>query len=86
MTSEHGGFANMESLFGKGLSAYPANWQRKEGRSEDIELGAYVEVMRGSYAELRGVVTYLEREYIWVRLDGDETDLRFRRDALRRAD
>jgi len=77
---------SMESLFGKGLSAYPANWQGRGDSTEEIELGTYVEVVTGSYAELHGVVSYLEREYIWVRLDGDETDLRFRRDALRRAE
>jgi hypothetical protein len=81
-----GGVTSMESLFGKGLSAYPANWQGGSDSADAIELGTYVEVVAGSYAELHGVVSYLEREYIWVRLDGDETDLRFRRDALRRSE
>ena len=77
---------SMESLFGKGLSAYPANWRGRSERTDEIELGSYVEVIAGSYAELHGVVSYLERDFVWVRLDGDETDLRFRRDALRRSD
>ena len=75
----------MDSLFGKGLSAYPSSWSRGGELPEEIDLGSYVEILSGSYAELTGVVTYLEREYAWVRLDGDAYDLRFRRDALRRA-
>jgi transcription antitermination factor NusG len=73
----------MENLFGKGLSAYPSNWNPPSPESEQVELGSYVEVLTGPYAELRGVVTYLERDYAWVRLDGDAFDLRFRRDLLR---
>jgi hypothetical protein len=76
----------MENLFGKGLSAYPANWQAGHSREEAIELGSYIEVTGGPYSELRGVVTYREREYVWVRLDGDAYDLRFRFDLLRAAD
>ncbi len=76
----------MENLFGKGLSAYPSNWTPPSGADEQIELGTYVEVVNGPYAELHGVVTYVEREYAWVRLDGDSYDLRFRRDLLRRID
>jgi hypothetical protein len=74
----------MDNLFGKGLSAYPSNWTAREATSEEIDLGSYVEVSAGSFAELRGVVTYLERDYAWVRLDGDAYDLRFRRGLLRR--
>lgn len=76
----------MDSLFGKGLSAYPSSWSGGSDPPEEIDLGSYVEIVAGSYAELHGVVTYLEREYAWVRLDGDAYDLRFRRDALRRAE
>lgn len=76
----------MESLFGKGLSAYPANWQERRSGEDEVELGGYVEVLGGPYSELRGVVTYREREYVWVRLDGDPYDLRFRLDLLRAAD
>lgn len=73
----------MENLFGKGLSAYPSNWERSPDQQVEIELGGYVEVMSGPYAELHGVVTYMERDYAWVRLDGDAYDLRFRLDLLR---
>jgi len=76
----------MDSLFGKGLSAYPSNWSGSSEAQEDIGLGTYVEVVSGSYSELHGVVTYLERDYAWVRLDGDSYDLRFRLDALRCGD
>jgi hypothetical protein len=76
----------MENLFGKGLSAYPSNWPAPANANEDIDLGGYVEVISGPYAELYGVVTYMEREYAWVRLDGDAYDLRFRRELLRRVD
>jgi hypothetical protein len=72
----------MENLFGKGISAYPSNWSTGEAPGE-LELGSYVEVARGPYAELRGVITYLEKEFAWVRFDGDSQDLRFRRDLLR---
>jgi transcription antitermination factor NusG len=71
----------MENLFGRGLSAYPSNWTPPPGIGE-IELGSYVEVAEGSYAGLLGVVTYVEQDFAWVRLDGDAYDLRFRRDAL----
>jgi hypothetical protein len=71
----------MDNLFGKGISAYPANWSTGEFTGE-LELGSYVEVTRGPYAELRGVVTYLEKEFAWVRLDGDQHDLRFGRELL----
>jgi transcription antitermination factor NusG len=74
----------MDNLFGKGLSAYPSNWTGRETAAEEIDLGSYVEVTAGSFAELHGVVTYLEREYAWVQLDGDGYDLRFRRELLRR--
>lgn len=76
----------MENLFGKGLSAYPANWQQSQRGGEEITLGSYVEVHGGPYSELHGVVTYREQEYVWVRLDGDPYDLRFRLDLLRAAD
>lgn len=76
----------MDSLFGKGLSAYPSSWPRRGDSEDDIELGTYVEVASGPYADLQGVITYLEREYAWVRLDGDSYDLRFRREALRRSE
>ena len=76
----------MENLFGKGLSAYPSGWTPPESADQQIELGCYVEVVNGPYAELHGVITYLEREYAWARLDGDAYDLRFRRDLLRRID
>jgi hypothetical protein len=71
----------MENLFGKGISAYPANWATGETAGE-LELGGYVEVSHGPYAELHGVITYLENDFAWVRLDGDLQDLRFRRDYL----
>jgi transcription antitermination factor NusG len=76
----------MENLFGKGLSAYPSSWRPPQSQDEQIDLGGYVEIKSGPYAELHGVVTYLEREYAWVRLDGDAYDLRFRRDLLNRID
>lgn len=72
----------IETLFGKGLSAYTTNWQTDPGQQGEIELGNYVEVRNGPYAELRGVVTYLERGFVWARLEGDSYDLRFRRDLL----
>lgn len=72
----------IETLFGKGLSAYPSNWRTDPGQQGEIELGSYVEVRSGPYAELRGVVTYLERGFVWARLEGDGYDLRFRRDLL----
>jgi len=75
----------MENLFGKGLSAYPSNWQDNPNGEDEVELGGYVEVTGGPYSELRGVVTYRERAYVWVRLDGDAYDLRFRFDLLRAA-
>lgn len=75
----------MENLFGKGLSAYPSNWQSQPQGQEEIELGSYVEVISGPYSELGGVVTYRERDYAWVRLDGDSYDLRFRLDLLQGA-
>ena len=74
----------MENLFGKGLSAYPSNWFTPPAVGGEIDLGNYVEVAGGSYSELHGVVTYVEKDFAWVRLDGDAYDLRFRRDALRR--
>jgi hypothetical protein len=74
----------VENLFGQRLSAYPSGWTATSSTSEDIDLGGYVEVNSGPYAELHGVVTYLERDYAWVRLDGDPFDLRFRREILRR--
>ncbi len=73
----------MENLFGKGLSAYPSNWSTPPSFGGEVELGSYVEITGGPYSELRGVITYLEQDYAWVRLDGDPYDLRFRRDALR---
>jgi len=72
----------MENLFGKGLAAVPSNWQTARSVQREIDLGSYVEVISGPYSELRGVVTHVEREYAWVRLDGDAYDLRFRRDLL----
>lgn len=75
----------METLFGKGLSAYPSNWVAPAATGEQVELGNYVEVLSGPYAELQGVVTYMERDYVWVRLDGDGYDLRFRKDLLHHA-
>lgn len=72
----------MESLFGKGLAAYPANWRPETKPTEEIDLGSYVEVTSGPYAELRGVVMHLARDCAWVRLDGDAYDLRFRLDLL----
>lgn len=76
----------MENLFGKGISAYPSNWSPPPGGAGDVDLGSYIEITSGSYAELHGVVTYIEQDFAWVRLDGDPYDLRFRRDLLRRAD
>ena len=75
----------MENLFGQRLSAYPSGWTASD-TAEDIELGSYIEIAGGPYAELRGVVTYLERDYAWVRLEGDPYDLRFRRETLRRVE
>ncbi|MGI8549898.1 MAG: KOW motif-containing protein [Dehalococcoidia bacterium] len=75
----------MMDLFGKGLSAYPSNWTARRNEQEEITLGGYVEVRAGPYSELQGVVTYVEREYAWVRFDGDAYDLRFRLDLLKQA-
>jgi len=76
----------LENLFGRGLSAYPSNWSTQPGNGGEVDLGNYVEVVGGSYAELHGVVTYVEQDFAWVRLDGDLYDLRFRRDTLRRTE
>jgi hypothetical protein len=74
----------MENLFGKGLSAYPSNWTSRPDSAGEVELGSYIEVETGPYAELHGVVTYVEQDFAWVRLDGDPYDLRFRIEGLRR--